>query len=86
MPPSGKLVLLKQQEVPHDPFVVIGKWIAKFTEESDEDFHEHSDYCEETDERYLPEGFYERIANWDEFRFLMCEGFSPVIEWMEIPK
>tara|TARA_A100001015_G_scaffold230297_1_gene260538 strand:- start:179 stop:475 length:297 start_codon:yes stop_codon:yes gene_type:complete len=89
MPPAGKLVLLKQQAENWEPFVIIGKFVPAKTEEDDgpdSDFTEACDYDEEKEVWYWPEGFYERIANWDEFRFVLCEAASPVIEWMEIPE
>lgn len=69
MPPAGKLVLLKQQAENWEPFVIIGKFVPAKTEEDDgpdSDFTEACDYDEEKEVWYWPEGFYERIANWDE--------------------
>lgn len=38
------------------------------------------DYCEEEDQYYLPEGWYEQIENWDEYSFLTC-SFGKVTHW-----
>ena len=81
--------MLKQQREEFKPFVVIGKFVPELTEveeDGDSDFIECCDYDDEKDAFFWPGGFYERIANWDEFRFVLCEAASPVIEWMEIPE
>lgn len=48
---------------------VIAFYIPKFFREVDTDFDELGveDYNEETDTYYWPEGWYEHIANWDDF-------------------
>lgn len=42
------------------------------------------DYDEETDEYYLPEGWWEVIMNWDEYGFVGIEDF--VTHWMPMPE
>lgn len=42
------------------------------------------DYDEETDEYYLPEGWWEVIRNWDEYGFVGIEDF--VTHWMPLPE
>ncbi|MAK91106.1 MAG: hypothetical protein CMI13_07735 [Oleibacter sp.] len=81
-PPANKPVLLKQQRENYKPFVVVGQFIEKGTVESYEDWAE---YDEERDEHYCPEGFYERLMNWDEYEWIAISDYAPVIAWMEIP-
>ena len=42
------------------------------------------DYDEETDEYYLPEGWWEVIRNWDEYGFVGIADF--VTHWMPLPE
>ena len=42
------------------------------------------DYDEETDEYYLPEGWWEVIRNWAEYGFVGIEDF--VTHWMPLPQ
>ena len=42
------------------------------------------DYCEEDDEYYLKEGWYEVIDNWDEYGSIVIGDF--VTHWMPLPE
>lgn len=42
------------------------------------------DYCEEDDEYYLKEGWYEIIHNWDEYGSIVIGDF--VTHWMPRPE
>ena len=42
------------------------------------------DYCEEDDEYYLKEGWYEVIHNWDEYGSIVIGDF--VTHWMPLPE
>lgn len=59
-----------------------GCYIKKFDEETyDED---HFDYNEADETNYVPEGWYELIANWDNYTSVFInEGV--VTHWMELP-
>lgn len=46
--------------------------------------HEFGEYDDETDEYYMPEGFYEVIHNWDEYSSVTIEDV--VIGWMPLPE
>lgn len=83
-PPSGTVVLLKQQHDGCDPFVIVGQYAEKHTIESSGDDDE-VDYCEKNDTYYCPKGFYERQMNWDEYRWIALDSSMPVIEWAPIP-
>ena len=43
-----------------------------------------SEYDEETDEYYFPEGWWEVIKNWDDYSCVAIADF--VTHWMEMPK
>jgi len=45
---------------------------------------EIGEYDEETDTYYDPEGWYEKIENWDEFTAILID--QPVTHWMPLPK
>ena len=42
------------------------------------------EYCEEDDEYYLLEGWYEVIKNWDDFDSIVIDDF--VTHWMPLPE
>ncbi len=82
MPPANKSVLLLQKTGHIDSTVIIvGHWVAKFTEECDEDY---SEYCEEKGEYFLPEGFYEHQFNWGEYSSIGVT--EKVTHWMDLPE
>lgn len=82
MPPAGKSVLLLQKTGYKDNCVIIvGHYVEKFTEECSEEW---SEYCEEKDEYFLPEGFYEHQFNWGEYAAIGCN--EPVTHWMPQPE
>lgn len=83
MPPANKPILLKQQRDGYEPFVIVGIYAEKHTIVAC-DF-EFGEYSEQHDEVFCPEGFYERMMNWDEYRYIRISEYEPVIAWMEIP-
>ena len=85
MPPSGKVVLLKQQREGYEPFPIIGQYAEKYSVESAGDDDE-SEYNDADDTYYCPEGFYEQQMNWDVYQWIAIDSYMPVIEWMEIPE
>lgn len=66
-------------------YICDGQYIAKHTETVGyiaDDIA--TEYDEETDEFYLPEGFYERINNWDEYSSVVIS--DSVTHWMPMPE
>ena len=64
--------------------IVVAQWVPANTvkDSCDNDF---SEYNEELDDCFWPEGWYEQIENWDEFSaFRITEG--TVTHWMPLPK
>lgn len=43
-----------------------------------------AEYDEETDNYYFPEGWWERIHNWDDYNYVAIEDF--VTHWMPLPE
>ena len=79
-PKNGTHILLYYKNECNKERRIIGKYVAKFTEESTEEFAE---YSEEKDEYYTPEGWYEVIDNWDDYSHVAVHC-APV-KWMPIP-
>lgn len=79
---SGKPVLVYYLNSYQKSRVVKACWVPKYTEESSED---HAEYCEEKDNYYSPEGWYELIDNWGDYSSVaICEG-EPT-HYMPLPK
>ena len=67
-------------------YVCKAEWIPRFCKEG---LHvnwdiEACEYCEEDDEYYPHEGWYELISNWDDYSVIGIEDFE--IAWMPLPK
>ena len=57
----------------------------RFKEQRSTEYDEiELDYDEETDEYYLPEGWWEVIKNWDDYAFVAIE--DTVTHWMPLPE
>ena len=57
---------------------------APKTEICSYDYDIEAEYDEETDEYYLPEGWWEIIKNWDDYSCVAIEDF--VSHWMPLPE
>ena len=62
---------------------VFAVYIDKFTEEDTGDSDMDTDYSEERDCYYWPEGWYEQIDNWDDYSAVRFQ-YKPT-HWMEMP-
>lgn len=58
------------------------QFIPRYTEENDNDWAE---YCEEKDNYYTPEGWYEICENWDDYSAMKICG-AEFIGWQPLPK
>lgn len=90
LPDACKEVLLTCEVRPinHKPFryVCTAQWIPKFCKEAlsiDWD-EEATEYCEEDDEFYPHEGWYESISNWDDYSLVGISDFA--IAWKPLPE
>ena len=84
-PESGKHVLLCCEVRPSGKRYVCDGFYAKsksITSGCSDDLD--CEYDEETDEHYLPEGYYEVIKNWDDYSSIVIYDF--VTHWKPLPE
>lgn len=81
--PKGKDILICYEDDYYgNKKIVIARYVVKFTEECYED---HSEYSEEHDNYFVPEGWYEQIENSiDDYSSILIEG--EVTHWMKLPE
>ena len=82
MPDSGLTVLACYKNSGQLIRRVRAMWVAAKSVESGCDSY-IGEYDEESDTYYDPEGWYEKIDNWEEFTALMID--HPVTHWMPLP-
>lgn len=90
-PPSGKKVLATYRNANGYRRRVCAEWIAAGAHEADADEGDSLDlvYDEARDLYTYPEGWYEVVENWDEFRLVMISGGGnggEVTHWRELPE
>lgn len=84
MPEPGKKVLLFYKNSRDNPRTILGYHApAKFFQSCSES--EIGEYCEEKDEYYDPEGWYECIDNWGEYSHVFVNEGIPT-HWMPLPE
>ena len=84
LPKSGVPVLACYKNILGNLRRIRACWVAAKTEEASLDYGECYEYDEETDEYYLPEGWYECMDNWHEYSSVaVCEG--EVTHWIPLP-
>ena len=84
-PESGKHVLLCCEVRPSGKRYVCDGYYAgskSITSGYSDDWD--CEYDEETDEHYLPEGYYEVIKNWDDYSSIVIDDF--VTHWKPLPE
>lgn len=79
-PKNGCSILIFYKNDCNKGRIIKAKYVAKFTEESTE---EYSEYSEEKDEYFAPEGWYEMIDNWDDYSHVAIY-YDPT-HWMPLP-
>lgn len=85
MPENNKSVLIRQKTGYKDNSVtVVGKYVGKFTVECGDCDNEFNDYCEEKDEYFTPEGWYENLWNWSDYSGIRIN--EEVTHWMPLPQ
>ena len=89
LPESGVHVLalcrVKYAECGGRSYVCNAFYSKHFKEQRNTEYDDiELDYDEETDEYYLPEGWWEVIMNWDEYGFVGIADF--VTHWMPLPE
>lgn len=88
LPESGKSVLVSCQirlmSGKHKYYVCEAMYTAPKTVSAGEYDDFDADYDEETDTYYYPEGWWERIHNWEEYSNVAIADF--VTHWMPLPE
>lgn len=85
--PMGKAVLVFYKNSLGKDRVIKAQYIKKHTEEACEECVAigFSDYCEEKDEYFTPEGWYEIIDNGHEYSSYFLEASNKPTHWMPLP-
>jgi hypothetical protein len=84
LPKSGQTVLACYTNRAGNVRCIRAEWVAAKSVEANSDNSDIGVYDEATDTFYDPEGWYERIDNWDDYSaVLVCEG--EVTHWMPLP-
>ena len=90
LPENAEAVLVRGYAVnsPKYKATFKGRWIAAHSMLAD-DFGADSDmdleYDEAEDEYYVPEGWFERIENWDDYTDIAVCDFT-ITHWMPLPE
>jgi len=84
MPKSGQPVMVCYRNRFGHWRRIRAEWVAAKTQESDTD-SEIGEYDEATDTYYDPEGWYERIDNWDDYSAVVVHDGEPT-HWMPLPE
>jgi hypothetical protein len=82
MPKSGRIVLALYDNELGNRRRIRAKWLAAKSEESTDE-SETSEYDEEADTYWLPEGWYECIDNWDDYSSVFVH--HTITHWTPLP-
>ena len=82
-PPSGQIVLAFYRDAFGKGRIIRAMWCLPKHVESDTD-SDIAEYDEETDKYWDPEGWYECMDNWDQFRTIMVHE-GEVSYWTPLP-
>jgi hypothetical protein len=83
MPPPGSVVLVAYRNKLGHWRRIRAEWVPAKTQEADID-NEFGEYDEATDTHYTPEGWYERVNNWDDYSSVKVYEGEPS-HWMHLP-
>jgi hypothetical protein len=83
MPPVSRGVLAFYKNVLGHGRIIRAEWIPAKTIVADTD-DQQSEYDEATDEFYVPEGWYEKINNWDDYSSVFVRE-GTITHWMPLP-
>jgi hypothetical protein len=81
-PKDGIIVLVYYKNCLGKDRIIKAMYIRKYTEENDGD---HAEYCEERDQYYTPEGWYECCDNWDEYSHFAIISENVPTHWQPLP-
>jgi hypothetical protein len=83
LPDPGKKKLIYYKNDLGMNRVVVGFYLPEKFQVSDPEIDDIAIYDQETDECYLPEGWYEAIDNWDDYSSVVIH--HEVLAWMPLP-
>lgn len=83
MPPVSRGVLAFYKNALGNGRIIRAEWIPAKTIVADTD-DQQSEYDEATDEFYVPQGWYEKISNWDDYSSVFV-GEGTITHWMPLP-
>ncbi len=83
LPPSGVKVLAAYKNSAGKWRRICAQWLAANTSKQNEESEIIGDYDEATDTYYDPEGWYERVENWDDFSYIVVS--DDVSHWRHLP-
>jgi len=84
MPDAGAIVLAYYKNSQGKDRRIRAKWVQAKTLEASGDWDGDCEYDEATDTYYCPQGWYECMDNWDEFRCIFVHE-GQVTHWMPLP-
>lgn len=88
LPESGVHVLVACEmygQYLHGQYVCDGFYVDRYTQKVENtDYDIACEYCEEDDEYYLWQGWYEVIKNWDDYNSIVIG--DTVTHWMPLPQ
>lgn len=84
MPQVGSIVMAYYKNSHGHDRRIRAKWIPAKTLEASHDCDGEAEYDEATDTYYCPEGWYECMDNWDEFRAIFVHE-GDITHWMPMP-
>lgn len=85
-PEHGRKVLARYKNSHGKNRIVIAMWIEAHTKEVGEfdEFHEHCDYDEGSDQYYWPQGWYECVENWESLSAVFISEI--ITHWQPLPE
>lgn len=85
LPDNNRSVLAIQKTgYKNNRVTIVARYVRRYELESRDWIGDWSEYCEEKDGYFCPEGWYETQWNWDEYEAIACN--DEVTHWMELPE
>ena len=79
--PKDRMILVFYKTKWDGERIIKAQYFGKYEVESEQDYAE---YCEEKDDYYAADGWYEIIENWEDFRSVKIYQGEPT-HWMPLP-
>ena len=65
--------------------IIVADYFPRFTVESNAEYDDYDEYCEEKDTYYYREGWYEQQDNWGDYASIYVNE-GKVTHWMPLPE